>query len=73
MMSIFDDNGIEKRIDRREGVVEGGCEFLSGTATIAYENPSSPPIGSICITRSGFTPRASMGLSDGSSSSLHPC
>jgi hypothetical protein len=37
MMSIFDDAGVEKQIERRGGVVKVDANFLSGTATIVYD------------------------------------
>jgi len=37
MMSIFDDAGVEKQIKRRDGVVRVDANFLSGTATIVYD------------------------------------
>jgi P-type Cu2+ transporter len=37
MMSIFDGAGVEKQIKRRDGVVKVNANFLSGTATIAYD------------------------------------
>ena len=37
MMSIFDGAGVEKQIKRRDGVVRVDANFLSGTATIVYD------------------------------------
>ena len=37
MMSILDDAGVEKQIERRDGVVRVNANFLSGTATIVYD------------------------------------
>ena len=37
MMSIMDDAGVEKQIRRRDGVVKVDSNFLSGTATILYD------------------------------------
>ncbi|MEO7648561.1 MAG: heavy metal translocating P-type ATPase [Gemmatimonadaceae bacterium] len=43
MMSIFDDAGVEKQIKRRDGVVRVEANFLSGTATIAYDETRVTP------------------------------
>ena len=37
MMSIFDGAGIEKQIKQRDGVVKVAANFLSGTATVVYD------------------------------------
>ena len=37
MMSIFYGAGVEKQIKRRDGVVRVEANFVSGTATIAYD------------------------------------
>ena len=37
MMSIFDGAGVEKQIKRRDGVVRVDANFLSGAATIVYD------------------------------------
>jgi len=37
MMSIFDGAGVEKQIKRWDGVVRVDANFVSGTATIAYD------------------------------------
>ena len=43
MMSIFDGAGIEKQIKRRDGVVRVDANFLSGTATIAFDETRVTP------------------------------
>src|ERR1035437_2574797 len=43
MMSIFDGAGIEKQIKRRAGVVKVDANFLSGTATIVYDETRVAP------------------------------
>ena len=43
MMSIFDDAGVEKQIKRRDGVVRVDANFLSGTATIVYDEARVAP------------------------------
>ena len=43
MMSIFDDAGVEKQIKRRDGVVRVDANFLSGTATIVYDETRVAP------------------------------
>jgi len=43
MMSIFDDTGIEKQIKRRDGVLSVNANFLSGSATIAYDETRVAP------------------------------
>ena len=43
MMSIFDDAGLEKQIQRRDGVVSVDANFLSGTATIVYDEARVAP------------------------------
>src|SRR5450759_3871528 len=43
MMSIFDGAGVEKQIKRRDGVVRADANFLSGTATIAYDGTRVTP------------------------------
>jgi Cu2+-exporting ATPase len=43
MMSIFDDAGVEKQINRRDGVVKVDANFLSGTATIVYDQARVSP------------------------------
>ena len=43
MMSIFDDAGVEKQIKRRNGVVRVNANFLSGTATIMYDERRVAP------------------------------
>jgi Cu2+-exporting ATPase len=43
MMSIFDDAGVEKQIKRRAGVVKVDANFLSGTATIVYDEMRVAP------------------------------
>lgn len=43
MMSIFDDSGVEKQIKRRGGVVRVDANFLSGTATIVYDETRVAP------------------------------
>ena len=43
MMSIFDDAGVEKQIKRRDGVVKVDANFLSGTATIVYDEMRVAP------------------------------
>jgi len=43
MMSIFDDAGVEKQIKRRDGVVSVDANFLSGTATIVYDETRVAP------------------------------
>jgi len=37
MMSIMDDAGVEKQIRRRDGVLKVDANFLSGTATVQYD------------------------------------
>jgi Cu2+-exporting ATPase len=37
MMSILDDAGVERQIERQDGVLKVDANFLSGTATIAYD------------------------------------
>ena len=37
MMSILDSAGVEKQIARRDGVTKVEASFLSGTATIQYD------------------------------------
>jgi copper chaperone CopZ len=36
MMSIVDDAGVKKQINRRDGVVRVDANFLSDTATLVY-------------------------------------
>jgi len=43
MMSIFDDAGVEKQIMRRDGVVRVDANFLSGTATVVYDEARVAP------------------------------
>jgi len=43
MMSIFDDAGVEKQLKRRDGVVRVDANFLSGTATIVYDEMRVAP------------------------------
>ena len=43
MMSIFDDAGVEKQIRRRDGVARVDANFLSGTATIVYDEARVAP------------------------------
>jgi Cu2+-exporting ATPase len=43
MMSIFDDAGVEKQVKRRDGVVSVDANFLSGTATIVYDETRVSP------------------------------
>ena len=43
MMSIFDDAGVEKQIKRRDGVMSVDANFLSGTATIVYDETRVAP------------------------------
>jgi copper chaperone CopZ len=43
MMSIFDDAGVEKQIKRRDGVVKVDANFLSGSATIVYDETRVAP------------------------------
>ena len=43
MMSIFDDAGVEKQIKRRDGVVRVDANFLSGTATMTYDDTRVAP------------------------------
>jgi Cu2+-exporting ATPase len=43
MMSIFHDAGVEKQIKRRDGVVRVDANFLSGTATIVYDETRIAP------------------------------
>ena len=43
MMSIFDDAGVEKQIKRRDGLVRVDANFLSGTATIVYDETRVAP------------------------------
>ena len=43
MMSIFDDAGVEKQIQRRDGVASVNANFLSGTATIVYDEGRVAP------------------------------
>ena len=43
MMSIFDGAGVEKQIRRRDGVVRVDVNFLSGTATVAYDEARVAP------------------------------
>ena len=43
MMSIFDGAGVEKRINRHEGVLNVDANFLSGTATIVYDETLVTP------------------------------
>ena len=43
MMSIFDDAGVEKQIRRREGVASVDANFLTGTATIVYDETRVTP------------------------------
>ncbi len=43
MMSIFDDAGVEKQIKRRDGVVRVDASFLSGSATIVYDEARVTP------------------------------
>lgn len=43
MMSIFDDAGVEKQIKRHDGVMKVDANFLSGTATIVYDETRVAP------------------------------
>lgn len=43
MMSILDDAGVEKQIKRHDGVVRVDANFLSGTATIVYDETRVTP------------------------------
>ena len=43
MMSIFDDAGVEKQIMRRDGVMKVDANFISGTATIEYDETRVAP------------------------------
>ena len=43
MMSILDDVGVEKQIRRRDGVVSVDANFLSGSATIVYDETRVTP------------------------------
>ena len=55
MMSIFDDAGVEKQVKRHDGVVRVDANFLSGTATIAYdETRVSPDDISTYIAECGY-------------------
>ena len=42
-MSTFDGAGVERQIQRRDGVVKVDANFLSGTATIAYDETRVAP------------------------------
>jgi len=42
-MSIVDGAGVEKQIKRRKGVVSVGANFLSGTATVVYDETLVAP------------------------------
>jgi len=43
MMSIFDGAGVEKQLKRRGGVVRVNANFLTGTATIVYDETRVTP------------------------------
>ncbi|MEP6664066.1 MAG: heavy metal translocating P-type ATPase, partial [Verrucomicrobiota bacterium] len=43
MMSIFDGAGIEKQVKQRDGVVKVAANFLSGTATVVYDETRVAP------------------------------
>lgn len=43
MMSVLDKVGVEKRIKARDGVVSADANFLSGTATITYDETTVTP------------------------------
>ena len=43
MMSVIDGAGVEKQIKRREGVAKVNANFLSGTATIVYDEKRIGP------------------------------
>src|ERR1035437_9122391 len=55
MMSIFDGAGVEKQIKRRDGVISVDANFLSGTATIVYdETDVAPDDIKRCIADCGY-------------------
>jgi len=73
MMSVFDAAGVEKQIKRRDGVERVDANFLSGTATVAYdEKRVAPDDIKAFVAECGYHCRASR-APPASRRAHHPC